>query len=204
MRTKVVALALTTLAACSTGGNDPASQSDERMADCRTRLFAVVADATKSMLDVAGSYASAGPVLLKLTLTGAVRAQTIVFEGLDDEPFLSGVPEDMKQLTRPVERAFRKIETATQRHVEVLRALGKTAERCRKAAAEDGNTCVERAARRVEQSAKEALRLARRGPSGRPVPVHGLTIRMRESAERLRGAHENVADALASAEGCPA
>lgn len=208
MRASFTVLILVGLVACSTPSEEQATQqptpaTDPLATTCGVEIREDSREATAGALAVGGAYADAVPAVLKLNLTGAVRAGTILFKGIDDRPIMSGVPADLRHLTRPIERAFRKIRDKTRAYSRALISLRDSARECASTAREVGDSCVESAATETARAAAATHRLVR----SRLETVEGRTLQ--QASTELEGASlrvevssTNLSRHLASLERC--
>ncbi|MDQ3954421.1 MAG: hypothetical protein M3285_02590 [Actinomycetota bacterium] len=191
MRTVATVVILVGLVACSTPSEEQATQQpapaiDPLATTCGVEIRDDAREATAGALAAAGAYADAVPAILKLNLTGAVHAGTILFKGIDDRPIMSGVPAELRHLTRPIERAFRRIRDKTRVYSRTLMTLRNSAKECAKAAREVGDSCVESAAADTARSAAVTHRLVR----SRLEAVQGRTLQ--QASTELEGASLRV------------
>lgn len=206
MRAWVTVLILVGLVACSTPSEQQTTEQptlDPLATTCGVEIRDDARGATAGALATGEAYADAVPALVKLNLTGAVRAGTILLKGVDDRPIMSGVPADLRHLTRPIERAFKKIRDKTRVYSRSLMNLRDGARECARAAREAGDGCVESAATDTARSAAATHRLVR----SRLEAVEGRTLRqasteLEAASLRVEASSTNLSRSLATLERC--
>ncbi len=201
MRTVLIALVAALLGACSARSQQQ-GQGDAVATECRGNLPKAARTATASVLTVTQAYASAGPEILELTLTGAVRTGTIIFKGVDDRPAFSGVPRDLRRQLRPLGRAFDTIRRATRAHIRTLESLRDAAEACSETAREADQPCLESAATELARSAEATIRLARRNLAIEGGLRH-LSDDIESASRRLEQEGINLSQGMFALERCP-
>jgi hypothetical protein len=197
-----VFVCVTLLTACSSP-QSPVQEGTSASASCSEDLSGASVEVAAQGLSVANAYASAMPKLAKLAFTGAIRAGTLIFKGMQNTPAFTDVPEDLAALTRPLERSFAEIRQETKLYIDSLEVVGEAARRCRRAARAADDLCLEDAATGVEKSVDAVVDLTRRrmavkgGLDNVMGRIESLSLRIERASVSLTGALASVETCLA-------
>lgn len=202
MRSALIGVVIGLLLASCSANPQVQSSNDELTKACRDDVFEATREVTAKALAVSEAYAAALPQLIELTLTGAIRTGTMLFKGIDDRPVFSGVPKDLRRLTRPLEGAFDEIRIATRAHIRQLESVRSAADACLAAAREADDQCLEQAATEIAASVGEIIRLARHRLAIDGRDLQQVRGEIETTSHKIEQANVGLSTGLAALERC--